>query len=141
MGVTLRTADGELLRQRIPIRVPANAPSTLQLTVADGAALAQADQRVARTAAIEDPAQIIRAFNRARRGTRLYVRLSAAGDGAVVSGEPLPDLPPSTLSVFEADRASGSPTPLSGAVRGEWDVPIDHAVAGLRTLTLTVERP
>lgn len=141
VGVTLRTGAGALITRRVPIVVPANAPGSLQLVVADGSALAQSDARDTRGLASDDPAQLIRAFNRARRGTRLYVRLQAAADGAVVAGEPLTDLPPSALSVLESDRSMGGLTSISGAVRGEWDVPVDVDVTGLRTLTLLIDRP
>jgi hypothetical protein len=55
-----------------------------------------------------------------------------------VNGESLPSLPPSVLAVVEADRNSGSVTTLNSVTLGEWQVPIDNAVSGARTLTISV---
>jgi hypothetical protein len=84
---------------------------------------------------------LIRTFNKARRSNRLYVRLSAADEGAVVNGEPLTSLPPSVLSVLEADRNSGTFTPLRNATRGEWEVPVELAISGSRQLTINLDQP
>ena len=51
------------------------------------------------------------------------------------------ELPPSVLAVLEADRNSGTYTPLRNATRGEWEVPVEMAVSGSRQLTLTLDQP
>jgi hypothetical protein len=84
---------------------------------------------------------MIRSFNKARRSNRLYVRLSASDDGAVVNGEALTSLPPSVLAILESDRNSGTFSPLRNATRGEWEVPIELAVSGSRQLTLSLDQP
>jgi hypothetical protein len=40
--------------------------------------------------------------------------------------------------VFEADRSTGSFSPLSNATLGEWELPTDHAVNGSRTISIVV---
>jgi hypothetical protein len=48
-------------------------------------------------------------------------------------------LPPSVLSVLEADRNGGSFTPIRSAALGEWEIPADAAVTGSRMLTINLE--
>jgi hypothetical protein len=43
--------------------------------------------------------------------------------------------------VLEADRQSGTYSPLRSATRGEWEVPIELAVSGSRQLTIALDQP
>jgi hypothetical protein len=43
------------------------------------------------------------------------------------------------LAVMEADRNSGSFSPLRNATIGEWELTTDNAVSGSRILTIAVE--
>jgi hypothetical protein len=138
--VLLRTFKGEELVKSIPIEIPANASGSLQLLVADANRLSAEDRRESRGAETQRVSQLIRTFNKARRGNRLYVRLSAPDQGAIVNGEALTALPPSVLAVLEADRNSGTYSPLRSATRGEWDLPIELAVSGSRLLTITLDQ-
>jgi hypothetical protein len=140
--VLLRTNSGEEKLETIPIHIPSHATGSLQLLVADATRLAAEDRRtVSRGAETQEVAQLIRTFNRARRNNRLYVRLSSPDEGAVVNGEPLTALPPSVLAVLEADRNSGTYSPLRSATRGEWEVPVELAVTGSRQLTIVLDQP
>jgi hypothetical protein len=106
--------------------------------VSDGARLGLAEQREARLPQPRSVAQLVRALNKARRNDVLYVKLLGSEPGAVVNGELLSSLPPSVLAVLEADRSGGNFNPLHSATLGEWEVPTDHAVSGVRTLTIQV---
>jgi hypothetical protein len=139
--VLLRTHAGQDVLKTIPIEIPGNATGSLQLLVADANRLATEDRRSARGAESQEVTQLIRTFNKARRSNRLYVRLSAPDEGAVVNGEPLNSLPPSVLSVLEADRSSGTFSPLRNAIRGEWEVPVELAISGSRQLTINLDQP
>ena len=139
--VLLRTHKGEELVKTVPIDIPANASGTLQLLVADANRLSAEDRRSARGAETQEVAQLIRTFNKARRSNRLYVRLSSSDEGAVVNGEPLAALPPSVLAVLEADRNSGTYSPLRHATRGEWEIPVELAISGSRQLTISLDQP
>jgi hypothetical protein len=75
----------------------------------------------------------------ARRNNRFYVRLLGREGGAVFKGESLSSVPPSVMAVLEADRNGGSFRRLQTAVLGEWDVPVDYAVTGTRTLSVSIE--
>jgi hypothetical protein len=139
--VLLRTNTGEDLLKTIPIDIPAHATGTMQLLVGDANRLSAEDRRTARGAETQEVAQLIRTFNKARRSNRLYARLSSPDSGAVVNGEPLAALPPSVLAVLEADRNSGTYTPLRSATRGEWELPVELAVSGSRQLTIALDQP
>ena len=139
--VLLRTNTGDDLLKTIPIAIPAHASGTMQLLVGDATRLSAEDRRSTRGAETQEVSQLIRTFNKARRSNRLYVRLSSPDQGAVVNGEPLAALPPSVLAVLEADRNSGTYTPLRTAIRGEWEMAVELAVSGSRQLTITLDQP
>ena len=139
--VLLRTHKGEELVKSVPIQIPADATGTLQLLVADANRLSVEDRRQTRGAETQQVAQLIRTFNKARRSNRLYVRLSAPDEGAIVNGEPMTALPPSVLAVLESDRNSGTYSSLRSATRGEWEVPVELAISGSRQLAITLDQP
>jgi hypothetical protein len=138
LKVLLRTYRGDDILRTIPIEIPAHVTGTVSVMVADGQRLTQAEQREARAQQPRTVPQLIRALNKVRRNNTLYVRLLGSDAGAVVSGELLSSLPPSVLAVLEADRSGGNFNPLGSATLGEWELPVDHAVAGVRTLTIPV---
>jgi hypothetical protein len=82
---------------------------------------------------------MIRVLNQTRRNNRIYIRLLTGAPGAVVHGEVLTALPPSVLSVLEADRNGGSFSPIRSAAVGEYEIPMNVAVVGSRTLTIEIE--
>ncbi len=139
--VALRSARGEEIVRQVPIAIPANLSGPLQLVVADAARTTADDRRETRGADMQRVSQVMRTFNRARRNNRLYVRLTTNDSGAIVNGEPMAGLPPSVLSVIEADRNSGTVGSLRSMTRGEWELALDFAVTGSRQLTLTLDQP
>jgi hypothetical protein len=141
VNVALRTVRGQEIVRQVPIDIPANLSGSLQLVVADAARTTADDRRDTRGADMQRVSQLMRTFNRARRNNRLYVRLTSPDSGAVVNGEPMAGLPPSVLSVFEADRNSGTVASLRSTTRGEWELALDFAVTGSRQLTLSLDQP
>ncbi len=139
--VAMRNARGEEVVKQVPIQLPANATGALQLVVADAARTTADDRRDTRGTDMQRVPQLIRTFNRARKNNRLYVRLSSPASGAVVNGEPMSALPPSVLSVIEADRNSSTVGALRTTTRGEWEITLDFAVTGSRQLTLNLDQP
>ena len=140
LKVMMQSYRGDEVTREIPIEIPSNASGTLTVMVADGARLAQWEQREARQLQeAKGVTQIVRAFNKARKNNRVYVRLLSPDAGAVVSGEPLPALPPSVLAVLDGDRSGGQVSPLRNATLGEWEFPADYAVSGARFLSVTVD--
>ena len=138
LKILLRTRRGDEILRTVPIEIPSNATGTLSVLVADGGRLGQIEQREARTQQPRNVDQMIRLLNRSRRGSTLYIKLLGSDPGAVISGESLTALPPSVLGVLEADRSTGSFSPLSNATLGEWELPTEHAVNGSRTLSIVV---
>jgi hypothetical protein len=138
LKVLLRTYRGEDLVHTIPVTIPANATGNLSVVISDGQRLQQAEQRELRLPQPRSVDQIIRALNRVRRNNTIYVKLMSGDAGAVVNGEPLSLLPPSVLAVLESDRSGGTFSALTSATLGEWSLPTDHAISGVRTLTIAV---
>jgi hypothetical protein len=136
LKVLLRTYRGEDLLRTIPISIPSNVSGTLALVVSDAPRLVQTEQREARLPQPRSVPQLIKALNKVRRNNTVYVRLLGSDQGAVVRGEVLSSLPPSVLAVLESDRSSGSFTPVNTTTLGEWELPTDHAVSGMRSLTI-----
>jgi hypothetical protein len=138
LKVLLKTYRGEDVLRTVPIAIPANASGSLSILVSDGQRLTQAETREARPALPRSVPQLIRALNKTRRNNAVYVKLLSADPGAVVRGELLSSLPPSVLSVLEADRSGGNFNPLYSATLGEWEIATEHAVNGVRSLSVTV---
>jgi hypothetical protein len=138
LKVMFRTYRGDEIVRTLPIEIPSNASGALSLLVSDGARLGMNEQREARAPQPRSVDQIIRTLNKGRRNNSLYVKLLGSDAGAIVNGELLSALPPSVLGVLEGDRNGGSFNPLHNATLGQWELPTDHAVAGSRTLTITV---
>jgi hypothetical protein len=140
LKVLYRTYRGDEVVRTVPVEIPANANGTLSLLVSDGGRLGQIEQREARSPQPKSVDQMIRALNKGRRNNTLYVKLLGSEPGAVVNGELLSSLPPSVLGVLEGDRNSGNFNPLHSATISEWELPTEHAVAGSRTLTISVSQ-
>lgn len=140
LKVLTRSYRGDEKISTVPIEIPANVSGPLSILVTDGRQLNAMEQRdLRRSLQPESVAQMIRVLNGTRRHNRIYIRLLTGTPGAVVNGEALPSLPPSVLSVLEADRNGGSYTPIRSAAVGEWELLMDSAVNGSRLLAIDVE--
>src|SRR6266850_1702435 len=140
LKVLFRTYRGDEVVRTLPIDIPANASGMLSILVSDGQRLGQTEQREARGPQPRSVDQMIKSLNKARRNNTLYIKLLGSDAGAVVNGELLSSLPPSVLGVLEGDRNGGSFNPLHSATIAEWELPTEHAVAGSRTLSITVSQ-
>jgi hypothetical protein len=140
--VLLRTYRGEDVVETIPLLVPASAPAgAYTLMVADATALTGFEQREMRQPFVaRDLDQLLRAINSLRRSDHLYARLLRPVEGAIVSGEYLPSLPASVLSVLGASEQGASVVPIRTAAVWDFELPVAYAVTGSRTLTVNVER-
>ncbi len=140
LKVLTRSYRGEERISTVPIEIPANVSGPLSILVTDGRQLNVMEQRdLRRSLQPQSVAQMIRVLNDTRRNNRIYIRLLNGKPGAVVNGEALTALPPSILSVLESDSNGGSYTPIRSAPVGQWEVPMDSAVIGSRTLAIDVE--
>jgi hypothetical protein len=137
--VVTRSYRGEERTHTIPIQMPAGTTGALSLIVSDGTRLAASELREVKPPSTSDSVrQLIRAFNKARRNNRIYVKLVQSVPGAIVGGEAQPSLPPSVLAVVEGAQPGATVMPLGVAVVGEWDLPSDAAIVGQRTLAVTL---
>jgi len=138
--VLVREYGGTEHVMSVSVVIPASAPPSVSVLVADGSQLMQWEQHESqRPPAPRTVNQMIRTLNTSRRHSHLYVRLYGPEAGAVVNGEVMPALPPSVLRVLESSRGGSAFAPIRQAVLGSWDVPTDYAVSGSRVLTLTLE--
>ena len=138
--VLTRSYRGEEKISTIDVAIPVNVSGPLSVLVTDGRQLNALEQReMRRTLQPHSVAQMIRVLNETRRNNRIYVRVLTGAPGAVVRGEALTSLPPSVLSVLEADRNGGSFSPIRSAAVGQYEIPMDVAVVGSRMLTIDVE--
>jgi hypothetical protein len=140
LKVLTRSYRGVEKISTVPLEIPANVSGPLSILVTDGRQLNAMEQRdLRRSLQPQSVAQMIRVLNDTRRNNRIYIRLLNGRPGAVVNGEALTALPPSVLSVLEADGNGGSYTPIRSAPVGEWELPMDSAVTGSRMLAIDVE--
>jgi hypothetical protein len=140
LKVLTRSYRGEEKISTVAVTIPANVSGPLSILVADGRQLNALEQReLRRNVQQQGVAQMLRLLNATRRNNRIYVRLVTGAPGAVVNGEALTALPPSVLSVLEGDRNGGSFSPIRSAAVGEYEIPMDVAVVGARTLTIDID--
>jgi hypothetical protein len=140
LNVLTRSYRGDTQVSTVPLEIPAHAPREVTVLVSDGRQLNALEQRELRGALQPQTIpQLVRVFNDTRRSNRIYVRLMTGRAGAIVNGEAMTALPPSVLSVLEADRNGGNFTPIRTAPLGEWQITTDSAVSGSRVLTINLE--
>jgi len=135
--ILLKPWRGEPFVRTLNVDIPRNAEGPLTLVVADGTRFGQWEQREQRASLRPASAeQMVKVLNASRRSNRIYVRLVGRDTGAVVGGEVMPSLPSSVLTVLQGDRGTASNPPIQSSILGAWEIAMDSAVEGLRTLTL-----
>ena len=140
LQIITRTHRGTEQTHSLPLRIPANAPSSVSLLVSSGRDLAQIEQQGTLGASQpRDLNQLVRALNNTYRNNRLYVRLLGTHPGVLLAGEPLEALPTSALAVYQTDRSRGGVRSLQQATLGEWEVDIQEALSGFRILNLNLD--
>jgi len=135
--ILLKPWRGEPFVRTLNVDIPRNAEGPLTLVVADGTRFGQWEQREQRASLRPaSVAQMVKVLNASRRSNRIYVRLVGRDTGTVVGGEVMPSLPSSVLTVLQGDRGTASNPPIQSSILGAWEIAMDSAVEGLRTLTL-----
>lgn len=144
LKILLGTYRGDEILETVDVTIPSHVGSgRLQLIVADARTLSAVERRESRQPFVpKDMSQLIRAINALRKNNRLYIRLSRRGAiGAIVAGEYLTSLPPSVISVLQADGSSSSNfTPLQSSTLWEHEVVTEYSVSGSQTLYLKVNK-
>ncbi|MEW6209165.1 MAG: SpoIVB peptidase S55 domain-containing protein [Acidobacteriota bacterium] len=142
LQVFARNDNGSEYVERIPVEIPADAPTgPLAIVVGDGASVNQTELRA--QAATEflpkDLGQLVRAINRLKKNNRLYVKVIKQTTGAIVNNEEMPALPPSVLLTLGSQRTSGGYTPLSVATLAERELPPSKfLIVGQEAITINV---
>ena len=135
----MRTDSGKQFVERIPVQIPADAPSgQLMIMIGDGATLQESS--AARVFVPRDLGQLVVAINKTKKNDRLYVRLLRPAPGVVIGTSELPNLPPSVVATLNNDRSSGgyTPTILSQVYERELS-PAEFVISGQQVISVTVK--
>ena len=141
LKLLLRSYRGEDILKTVNVDIPANVgEGKLKLLVADATTISMLERRESHNRfEPRNLDQLIRALNALRKNNRLYVKLASPDrEGAIVAGEYLSSLPPSVMSVLEADRSSASYIPINSATLWEYELVTDYSLSGARVLEITV---
>ena len=131
---------GADLVETVDVDIPSHVSGSVRIEISDAASLTAREQSQGQPArSPRTVGQLIESLNTARRGNRLYVRLTRSQPGAVVKGAKMPGLPASVLAVLESDRSGSGLHRLAQTTLGEWEIETGHAISGSRTLTVRVE--
>ncbi|MEK6337141.1 MAG: hypothetical protein AABM67_19635 [Acidobacteriota bacterium] len=135
----VRTDSGKQFVERIPVQIPADAPSgQLMIMVGDGATLQESSS--ARVFVPRDLGQLVGAINRIKKNDRLYLRLLRPAPGVVIGSSELPNLPPSMVATLNNDRTSGGYTPMTLSQVYERELsPADFVITGQQVIAVTVK--
>jgi hypothetical protein len=135
----VRTDSGKQFVERIPVQIPADAPSgQLMIMVGDGATLQESSP--ARSFVPKDLSQLVVAINKTKKNDRLYLRLLRPAPGVVIGASELPNLPPSVVATLNNDRTSGGYTPTLLAQVYERELsPAEFVISGQQVISVTVK--
>ena len=135
----VRTDSGKQFVERIPVQIPADAPSgQLMIMIGDGATLQEAS--ASRVFVPRDLGQLVVAINKTKKNDRLYLRLLRPAPGVVIGTTELPNLPPSVVATLNNDRTSGgyTPTLLSQVYERELSA-AEFVISGQQVIAVTVK--
>ena len=135
----VRTDSGKQFVERIPVQIPADAPSgQLMIMIGDGATLQ--DASASRVFVPRDLVQLVSAINKTKKNDRLYLRLLRPAPGVVIGSTELPNLPPSVVATLNNDRTSGgyTPTLLSQVYERELSA-AEFVISGQQVIAVTVK--
>lgn len=134
----VRTANGQVFVQKVPVLVPKDTPAgSLLISVGDGSSL----QAVSPTRQFVPKSleELIKTINEIKKNDRLYVQTFRITNGAIIGAKELPNLPPSALATLNNDRTAGGFTPTVLTVLTEKEIPpADFIISGQQVLTLEV---
>ena len=133
-----RTESGKIFVQKIPVTVPADAPTgALSILVGDGSVIQQASiiqQFIPKTLG-----ELVSTINKAKKSDRLYAQLFRTTSGTVIGVNEMPNLPPSVLATMNNDRTAGGFKPTTQTVVSEQLIaPAEFIIAGQQTLAIEV---
>jgi SpoIVB peptidase S55 len=135
----VRTDSGKQFVERIPVQIPADAPSgQLMIMVGDGATLQESSS--AKSFVPRELGQLVEAINKTKKNDRLYLKLLRPAPGVVIGSNELPNLPPSMVATLNNERTSGGYTPLVLSMVYERELPpADFVISGQQVIAVTVK--
>jgi hypothetical protein len=137
-----RNDNGTEFVQRIPVKIPADAPmGEVTIVVGDGNSMNITDLRAQSGGEFvpKDLGQLVHTMNKLKRNNRLYVKVLRPGVGAVVNDEEMPTLPPSVLATLNSQRTAGGYAPLSVATLTESELPpSSFVITGQQSISINV---
>jgi hypothetical protein len=135
----VRTDSGKQFVERIPVQIPADAPSgQLMIMVGDGATLQESSS--AKSFVPRELGQLVEAINKTKKNDRLYLRLLRPAPGVVIGSNELPNLPPSMVATLNNERTSGGYTPLLLSPVYERELPpAEFVISGQQVIAVTVK--
>jgi hypothetical protein len=135
----VRTDSGKQFVERIPVQIPADAPSgQLLIMVGDGATLQESSS--AKVFVPRELGQLVDAINKMKKNDRLYLKLLRPAPGVVIGSNELPNLPPSMVATLNNERTSGGYTPLLLSPVYERELPpADFVISGQQVIAVTVK--
>ena len=142
LTVFLRQSNGETMVKKYPVKIPEEISSgPLKIVIADGLSLTREDAETGLGGFIpESLQQLIKAINNLKKNDRLYIRLAREQAGAIISGEGMPDLPPSLLALYGSRKTAGELTPMSEVIYVEHELPAtDFVLSGRRESSVNVK--
>ena len=135
----VRTDSGKQFVERIPVQIPADAPSgQLMIMVGDGATLQESSS--AKVFVPRELGQLVEAINKTRKNDRLYLKLLRPAPGVVIGSNEMPNLPPSMVATLNNERTSGGYTPLLLSPVYERELPpAEFVISGQQVIAVTVK--
>ncbi|MGA2877463.1 MAG: SpoIVB peptidase S55 domain-containing protein [Bryobacteraceae bacterium] len=140
LAVTLTGENGLEVQKSVRYQVPVGAPAgTLNFTVSDGAMSNSLDYQQLASEAPKSATQLVSFLNNLRPNTNAYVRVWRTDPAFQVSGQDLPDPPPSVgLILAKAQAAQGVWVPRGSKI-DELQIPTgDVVVSGSKTAQVEV---
>ncbi len=125
----------------IAITIPTGTPDgALTLKVCDAGSTDASDvKRAPLLNEWRDLDTFIARISERRRNDRLYVQLEEPSVGVSIAGREFPAIPRSMFSVVDSDRHTEDAGVVSSSVLFKTEAPVDMAITGCTSLTITVD--
>lgn len=134
----LRRHRGDRFQETLDVVVPEDRrPGRYYLFVGDGVSIdaARLQLQPARSSSLEDELDLLRSF---RSQSRLAALGVVPARGLIVEGRPMPDLPATVRSIWQASPLQGEPRALNLAIVGEHGRDLGTPLDGLFRIDLQI---
>ncbi|MFQ5675031.1 MAG: SpoIVB peptidase S55 domain-containing protein [bacterium] len=84
--------------------------------------------------------QLTELLKNKRKNNFVFIQVRVRDAGVLVAGQELPSLPPSILSVMNAQKSSGNVGTLRDRILLEDEIEVNYSLSGGKTVVLTVEQ-